>query len=295
MKTGTTPPGMQRRTTRYSALNAAGGARPDHHAGHHGNTTGPSPRPDRTGHHPPLRQRPSQRPLGQRNPLLSSRTRRTDHVYAYQRSDGLRATSKEISLHTDNQDANGIWGDGTHLWVADPEDKLLYAYSLQGGSRAATQDITLHADNADARGLTGWKGEGDVRFLYVLDPRRTTTYTPTNSKETPAPTTSTSPLESATTPTLPGEYGKTPTPTAEGVRTAWVTNTGRIFAHDHEDEGSQGNSNYGTRLQLKDIRLDTDNLAHRGDMVRRRVHLGGGRRRPEAVRLSPGQHEENSL
>ena len=53
--------------------------------------------------------------------------------------------------------------------MADPEDKLLYAYSLQGGSRAATQDITLHADNADARGLTGWKGEGDVRFLYVLD------------------------------------------------------------------------------------------------------------------------------
>ena len=43
-----------------------------------------------------------------------------------------------------------------------------------------------------------------------------------------------------------------------------MTNAGRIFAHDHEDKGSQDRSNYGDRLKLKDIRLDTENLAHRG-------------------------------
>ena len=53
--------------------------------------------------------------------------------------------------------------------MADAGDKLLYAYSLQDGTRATTQDITLHQGNEHARGLTGWKGDGGVRFLYVLD------------------------------------------------------------------------------------------------------------------------------
>ena len=186
-----------------------------------------------------------------------------DHVYAYRRTDGERDTTKEISLHSDNQDAKGIWGDETHLWVADTEDKLLYAYSLQGGSRVATQDVTLQDANADARGLTGTKEEDGVRLLYVLDQEDNHVY----AYKLQANTAAHNAYESFGI----GDETNVPWGVRENAdahhgyyETAWVTNSGRIFAHDHEDEGSQGNSDYGSRIQIKDIRLDADNLTHRG-------------------------------
>ena len=189
-----------------------------------------------------------------------------DHVYAYRRTDGERDTTKEISLHQDNQDGRGIWGDGTHLWVADAEDKLLYAYGLQGGSRVATQDVTLQDANADARGLTGSKGTDDVRFLYVLDQTDNHVYAYKLENNAAA--------HNAYESFGIGDDTNAPWGVWENAdahggdsETAWVTNTGRIYAHNHEGQESQepqDNSNYGDRLQLKDIRLDTGNSAHRG-------------------------------
>ena len=186
-----------------------------------------------------------------------------NRVYAYQRTGGDRATSREISLHSDNQDATGIWGDGTHLWVTDTEDKLLYAYSLQDGTRATTQDITLHADNADARGLTGWKGESNIRFLYVLDQDDNHVYAYKLENNAAAHNDYESFSIGDDTDAPWGVWENTDAHSGEN-ETAWVTNAGRIFAHDHEDQEQQDNSSYGDRLQDKDIRLDSDNLAHRG-------------------------------
>ena len=189
-----------------------------------------------------------------------------DHVYAYRRTDGERDTTKEISLHQDNQDGRGIWGDGTHLWVADAEDKLLYAYGLQGGSRVATQDVTLQDANADARGLTGSKGTDDVRFLYVLDQTDNHVYAYKLENNAAA--------HNAYESFGIGDETNAPWGVWENAdahhgyyETAWVANAGRIYAHNHEEQEGQepqDNSNYGDRLQLKDIRLDTGNSAHRG-------------------------------
>ena len=185
-----------------------------------------------------------------------------DHVYAYQRTDGERDTSKEISLHQDNQDPNGIWGDETHLWVADLQDKLLYAYSLQGGSRVATQDVTLHADNTDAKGLTGSKEEDGVRFLYVLDQEDNHVYAYKLEGNTGAYNAYES-FDMGDDTENPWGVWNSADAHHGYYETAWVANAGRIYAHNHEDQEDQepqDNSDYGDRLEIRDIRLDDDNL-----------------------------------
>ena len=55
--------------------------------------------------------------------------------------------SRDISLHTDNDDATGIWSDSTTIWVADDDDDKLYAYTLATSARDTSKDISLHTDN----------------------------------------------------------------------------------------------------------------------------------------------------
>ena len=95
-----------------------------------------------------------------------------DKLYAYTLATGVRNSTSDISLHTDNGDAAGIWSDGTTVWVADDEDDKLYAYALSGGARDTSKEFSLHADNGDAAGIwsdetTVWVADDDDNKLYA--------------------------------------------------------------------------------------------------------------------------------
>ena len=71
-----------------------------------------------------------------------------EKIYAYNR-DGARDSTKDIDTSTFS---NGIWSDGTTLWVAYSASSTLSAYTLAGGSRDNSADITL---GASSRGVWG--------------------------------------------------------------------------------------------------------------------------------------------
>ena len=65
----------------------------------------------------------------------------------------------------------GIWSDGTTLWVAD-FDRKLYAYNLSDGTRDADRDITLGGQNNVPRGIwsdgtTLWVADFDDAKIYA--------------------------------------------------------------------------------------------------------------------------------
>ena len=63
-----------------------------------------------------------------------------------------------------NADPQGMWSDGTTMWVADDEDNKLYAYTLATGAYDATKDISLHSDNGSSKGI--WS---DATTIWVAD------------------------------------------------------------------------------------------------------------------------------
>ena len=74
-----------------------------------------------------------------------------DKVYAYNR-DGTRDDTKDFDT-TGSTFPNGIWSDGTTLWVADSGSTTLFAYTLSNGNRNTGAEITL-ANPARACGAT---------------------------------------------------------------------------------------------------------------------------------------------
>ena len=69
-------------------------------------------------------------------------------VYAYNR-DGTRDESKDFDV---SNFANGIWSDGSNLWVADSAVANLNAYTLSNGNRNSSTDIDL---SNSSRGVWG--------------------------------------------------------------------------------------------------------------------------------------------
>ena len=82
-------------------------------------------------------------------------------------------SSKEFDLHADNGDVNGLWSDGTTMWVTDSVDYKLYAYNLSDGSRDSAKDYTsLDSANTTPIGIwsdgtTMWVVDGDDDKLYA--------------------------------------------------------------------------------------------------------------------------------
>ncbi len=75
-----------------------------------------------------------------------------------------QAAQSDITLHSDNAAAYGIWSDGTTIWVGDLDDDKLYAYALADGTRLTSKEFDLHSDNGDPRGI--WS-DGDT--IWVAD------------------------------------------------------------------------------------------------------------------------------
>ena len=102
-----------------------------------------------------------------------------DKIYAYVLATGARDTSKDFNAlnNAGNDDPEGIWSDGTTMWVADQSDEKLYAYDVTSGSRVRTKDInTLDAAGNDeptgiwSDGTTMWVADiwQDKIYAYSL-------------------------------------------------------------------------------------------------------------------------------
>ncbi len=78
-----------------------------------------------------------------------------------------------------NTDPQGIWSDGTTMWVADSVDGMVYAYDHATRSRDPDRDFEpsdLHADNTEpygiwSDGMTLWvvDGDADNPKIYAYD------------------------------------------------------------------------------------------------------------------------------
>ena len=92
-----------------------------------------------------------------------------DKVYAYN-TDGTRDSGKDIAV---SNFPNGIWSDGTTLWVADSAADKLFAYTLSSRAADSDEDFdTLDADNKSPRGLwsdgtTMWVSDSTDKKLYA--------------------------------------------------------------------------------------------------------------------------------
>ena len=99
-------------------------------------------------------------------------------LYAYALADGTRQDGrndrKELDLHSDNGHPEGIWSNGSTIWVADIADDKLYAYGLKGGHHRDGRDIALHRNNDNPRGIwsdgdTIWVADSGDDKLYAYD------------------------------------------------------------------------------------------------------------------------------
>ena len=80
---------------------------------------------------------------------------------------GARDANKDISLHSDNDKARGLWTNGTTLYVVDGTDDKIYAYQWSDKSRDSAKDFdTLKA--AGNRSPTDLWSDGTA--MWVLDP-----------------------------------------------------------------------------------------------------------------------------
>ena len=79
-------------------------------------------------------------------------------------------------INAGNTNPQGLWSDGTTMWVADEDNDKLYAYNLSTKARDSSEDFnTLSAaGNTDPRGLwsdgiTMWVTDGDNDKLYAYN------------------------------------------------------------------------------------------------------------------------------
>ena len=88
----------------------------------------------------------------------------TTTIRAYNRTTGARVSADDITPHADNADAEGLYSDGTTLYVLDDDDTKVYAYTLSTGARDTSKEFSLNTNNTEATGIT----KIGTHF-YVLD------------------------------------------------------------------------------------------------------------------------------
>ena len=87
-------------------------------------------------------------------------------IFAYKRSNGNRDSDKNFETldAAGNTDVEGIWSDGTTMFVVDSGDDKVFAYKMADKSHDSARDFALHSDNGDPMGI--WS-DGDT--VYVVD------------------------------------------------------------------------------------------------------------------------------
>ena len=86
-------------------------------------------------------------------------------VFSYETADGTAMIPSQGIEMEDGHDApEGIWSDGTTMWVSDDcEDKLI-AYNVANGNRRESEDIDLASYNSSPQGI--WS---DGTIMWVVD------------------------------------------------------------------------------------------------------------------------------
>ena len=98
-------------------------------------------------------------------------------LFAYDLATGAHDSSKDITTLADagNHNANGLWSDGTTMWVSDPKNNIkIFAYDLATGEMDTSKELTTlcsiwsldprASDNCHPAGL--WS---DGTTMWVLD------------------------------------------------------------------------------------------------------------------------------
>ena len=175
--------------------------------------------------------------------FLWSLSQRGD-VWAYNLATGSRDSSKDISQPGDNNRSEGVWSDGTTIWVGDWEDDKLYAYNLATKGRDGSKDMSLHADTNEPNalwsdGTTMWVSdwEDDKIYAYNLSDGTRVSAEDFNNLSTDG-------------------IGYPAGLWSDGV-TMWVSDTddGKIYAYKRSDK---------SRDAAKDYELHTDHTAPAG-------------------------------
>ena len=98
-------------------------------------------------------------------------------VYAYNLADETLDSGENWELHNPatagdrNRKPTGIWSNGTHIYVTDPDHDRVFEYNV--GDKSLTSNVyTLHADNGNRQGLwsdgtTAWVSDDDDDKLYA--------------------------------------------------------------------------------------------------------------------------------
>ncbi len=104
-----------------------------------------------------------------------------DRIYAYGLATMARDSSKDFNRlnAAENDDPEGIWSDGTTMWVADQSDEKLYAYDMTTRERVEARDF----DTLDAAGNDEPKGIwSDGTTMWVADDAQGLWFTEDNDK-----------------------------------------------------------------------------------------------------------------
>ena len=101
-------------------------------------------------------------------------------VYAYNLADETANYSENWTLHNpatvseSNRKPTGIWSNGTHIYVTDPDHDRVFQYNAGDKSLTSTT-YSLHADNGNRQGLwsdgtTAWVSDNadDKLYAYAL-------------------------------------------------------------------------------------------------------------------------------
>ena len=94
-------------------------------------------------------------------------------LHAYSISNGQGDSSKDITLDSNtSQNTQGLWTDGTTMYVGDQTDDKIYAYIIATGLRDTSKEITLDTEHAHVSGLwsdgtTMWASDYEDGKVYA--------------------------------------------------------------------------------------------------------------------------------
>ena len=80
--------------------------------------------------------------------------------------DVIRDSAKDFNFTPSLDAPDGVWSDGTTMWVADREDDKIYAYSISTGQRDAVKDFNTLIDAGNMSPFGIWS---DGTTMWVAD------------------------------------------------------------------------------------------------------------------------------
>ena len=111
---------------------------------------------------------------GQTGPQCGWPTPPTHKIYAYNLSTKARNSAQDFDTldAADNDSPNGIWSNGTTMWVGDFVDQKVYAYQMSNKARDADKDIPttgVRPSGITSNGTIMWVADQGDGELYAFN------------------------------------------------------------------------------------------------------------------------------